>query len=164
MVVLRQNEDTIGWTLTDLKGLNPSLCTHHIFLEDESRPVREAHRRLNPKVWEAVKEEILKWLNAEIIYLIFDSQWMSLVHIVPKKAGETIMINEKGDEIQTLLPMRWRVCIDYRRLNSVTKKDHSLYRSWTKSWTDRKDLVTYAFWMDTRATTRLLFIPSIKRR
>ena len=40
--VLRRNEDAIGWTLTDLKGLDPSLCTHRIFLEDESRPVREA--------------------------------------------------------------------------------------------------------------------------
>ena len=61
--VLRKNEEAIGWTLTDLKGLDPSLCTHHIFLVDESRPVREAQRWLSPKVWEAVKEEIIKWLN-----------------------------------------------------------------------------------------------------
>ena len=40
--VLRRNEEAIGWTLTDLKGLDPSLCTHRIFLEDGSRPVREA--------------------------------------------------------------------------------------------------------------------------
>ena len=53
--VLRKNKEAIGWTLTDLKGLDPSLCTHHIFLEDDSRPVREAQRRLNPRVWEAVK-------------------------------------------------------------------------------------------------------------
>ena len=72
--VLRQNEDAIGWTLTDLKGLDPSLCTQRIFLEDESRLVREDQRRLNPKVWKAVKEEILKWLNAKIIYPISDSQ------------------------------------------------------------------------------------------
>ena len=65
--VLRLNEQAIGWTLADLRGLDPSLCTHRIFLEDESKPVREAQRQLNPKVWEAVKEEILKWLNAEII-------------------------------------------------------------------------------------------------
>ena len=97
--VLRKNEETIGWTLTDLKGLDPSLCTHCIFLEDESRPVREAQRRLNPKVWEAVKEEILKWLNAEIIYPISDSQWVSPVHVVPKKSGVTVMVNEKGKEI-----------------------------------------------------------------
>ena len=42
--VLRRNEEAIGWTLTDLKGLDPSLCAHCIFLEDESRPVREAQR------------------------------------------------------------------------------------------------------------------------
>ena len=42
--VLRKNKEAIRWTLTDLKGLDPSLCTHRIFLEDESRPVREAQR------------------------------------------------------------------------------------------------------------------------
>ena len=82
----------------DLKGLDPSLCTHRIFLEDESRPVREAHK-FNPKVWEAVKEEILKWLNAEIIYHISDSQWVSLMHVVLKKTGVTVTMNEKGKEI-----------------------------------------------------------------
>ena len=104
--VLRQNEEAIGWTLTDLKGLDPPLSTHRIFLEDESRPVKEAQRRLNPKVWEAVKEEILKWLNAEIIYLISDSQWVSPVHVVSKKARVTVTTNEKGEEIQTHLLMK----------------------------------------------------------
>ena len=122
--VLRWNEQAIGWTLADLRGLDPSLCTHRIFLEDESRPVREAQRRLNPKVWEAVKEEILKWLNAEIIYPISDSQWVSPVHVVPKKARVTVTVNDKGEEIQTRLPTKWQVCIDYRKLNAATKKDH----------------------------------------
>ena len=122
--VLRGNEEVIRWTLTDLKGLDPSLCTHHIFLEDESRPVREAQRQLNPKVWEAVKEENLKWLNVEIIYPIFDSQWVSLVHVVRKKARVTNTTNEKGEEIQKCPPTKWRVCIDYLKLNFATKKDH----------------------------------------
>ena len=122
--VLRRNEDAIGCTLTDLKGLDTSLCTHHIFLEDESKPVREAQRWLNLKVWEAVKEEILKWLNAKIIYPISDSQWVSLVHVVPKKARVTVTMNKKGEEIQTRLLTKWRVCIDYQKLNSTTKKDH----------------------------------------
>ena len=108
----------------DLKWLEPSLCTHRIFLEDESRPVSEVQRQLNLRVWEAVKEEILKWLNAEIIYPIFDSQWVSPVHVAPKKAGVTVTTNEKGEEIQTRLPTKWRVCIDYRKLNSANKKDH----------------------------------------
>ena len=122
--VLRKNKEAIRWTLTDLKGLDPSLCTHRIFLEDESRLVMQAQRRLNLRVWEAVKEEILKWLNAEIIYPISDSQWVSLVHVVPKKAGVAVTMKEKGEEIHTCLPTKWRVCIDYRKLNSTTKKDH----------------------------------------
>ena len=46
------------------------------------------------------------------------------VHVVPKKARVTVTTNEKGEEIQTRLPTKWRVCIDYRKLNSATKKDH----------------------------------------
>ena len=42
--VLKKNKEAIGWTLADLKGLDPTLCTHRIFLEDESRPVKEAQR------------------------------------------------------------------------------------------------------------------------
>ena len=49
---------------------------------------------------------------------------MSPAHVVPKKAGVTVTTNEKGEEIQTRLPTKWRVCIDYRKLNSATKKDH----------------------------------------
>ena len=100
------------------------MCTHHIFLEEDSRPSTEAQRRLNPKVWDAVKDEILKWLNAGIIYPISNSPWVSPVHVVPKKAGITVTTNDKDEELQTRLPMKWRVCIDYRKLNAATKKDH----------------------------------------
>ena len=124
MAVLRARKEAIGWNLSDLKGIDPSLCMHRIFLEEDSRPSREAQRRLNPKVWDAVKDEILKWLNAGIIYPISDSPWVSLVHVVPKKAGITVMTNDKGEELQTRLPTKWRVCIDYRKLNAATKKDH----------------------------------------
>ena len=71
-----------------------------------------------------MKEEILKCLNAEIIYAISDSEWVSSVHVVLKKAGVSVTTNEKGEEIQTRLSTKWRVCIDYRKLNSATKKDH----------------------------------------
>ena len=49
---------------------------------------------------------------------------MSPVHVVSKKAGVTVTMNEESEEIQTRLPTKWRVCIDYRKLNSATKKDH----------------------------------------
>ena len=110
--------------MSDLKGIDPSLCTHHIFLEEDSRPSREAQRWLNPKVWDAVKDDILKWLNAGIIYPISDSPWVSPVHVVPKKAGIIVTTNDKGEELQTRLLTKWRVCIDYRKRKVVTKKDH----------------------------------------
>ena len=103
LAVLRGRKEAIGWNFSDLKGIDPSLCTHCIFLEEDSRPSREAQRQLNLKVWDVVKDEILKWLNAGIIYLISDSPWVSPVHVVPKKAGITVTTNDKGEEIQTRL-------------------------------------------------------------
>ena len=124
LAVLRGRKEAIRWNLSDLKGIDPSLCTHRIFLEEDSHPSREAQRWLNPKVWDAIKDEILKWLNAGIIYLISDSPWFSPVHIVPKKEEITVTTNDKGEELQTRLSMKWRVCIDYWKLNAATKKDH----------------------------------------
>ena len=122
--VLQGRKEAIGWTLLDLKGIDPSLCTHRIFLEEDSRHSSEAQRRLNPKVWDMMKDEILKSLNTCIIYPIFDSTWVSLVHVVPRKAGITLTMKDKGKEIQTRLPTKRRVCIDYQKLNVTTKNDN----------------------------------------
>ena len=71
-----------------------------------------------------VRKEVLKWLNAGFIYAISDSSWVSPVHVVPKKGGFTVIINEKNELILTRTVTGWRVCIDYRKLNTVTRKDH----------------------------------------
>ena len=46
------------------------------------------------------------------------------MHVVPKKAGVTVTVNDKGEEIQTRLPTKWQVCIDNRKLNVAMKNDH----------------------------------------
>ena len=38
------------------------------------------------KIWGGVKIEIPKWLNAKIMYHIFDNYWVSPMHVIPKKA------------------------------------------------------------------------------
>ncbi|CAN6465740.1 unnamed protein product [Victoria cruziana] len=73
---------------------------------------------------EVVKKEVIKWLDAGIIFLISDSQWVSPVQVVPKKVGLTVFKNEKGEDIPTRVQTGWRVCIDYRKLNNATRKDH----------------------------------------
>ena len=44
--------------------------------------------------------------------------------MVPKKTRITVEKNEQGEEVQTRLATSWQICIDYRKLNLVTKKDH----------------------------------------
>ena len=73
---------------------------------------------------EVVGKEVLKWLNAGFNYAISDSPWVSPVHMVPKKGGFTVIINEKNELIPTRTVTGWRVCIDYRKLNTATRKDH----------------------------------------
>jgi len=63
-------------------------------------------------------------LDAGIIYNIFDSPWVNPVQVVPKKGGTIIMKNEKEELIVVRQATRWRMCIDYRKLNEATRKDH----------------------------------------
>ncbi|CAA7032048.1 unnamed protein product [Microthlaspi erraticum] len=114
----------IGYTLDDIKGISPDLCIHRIHLEDESKPSIEPQRRLNPNLKEVVKKEILKLLDAGIIYPISDSTWISPVHCVPKKGGITVIKNDKEELIPTRTIVGHRMCIDYMKLNSASRKDH----------------------------------------
>ncbi|KAL4324362.1 hypothetical protein GQ457_11G024460 [Hibiscus cannabinus] len=71
-----------------------------------------------------VMKEIIKWLDAGIIYPISDSSWVSLVQCVPKKGGMTMVTNEANELLPTRTVTGWRICMDYRKLNKATKKDH----------------------------------------
>ncbi|GJX12646.1 reverse transcriptase domain-containing protein [Tanacetum coccineum] len=73
---------------------------------------------------ESLLKEVIKLLDARMIYPIFDSPWVSPVHCVPKKGGMTVIANEDNELIPTRFVTGWRVCIDYRKLNEATRKDH----------------------------------------
>ena len=70
---------------------------------------------------EVMKAEVIKLLDAGMIYLISDSAWVSLVQVVPKKGGMSVIKNEKNELIPTRKVTGWRVCIDYRKLNDATR-------------------------------------------
>ena len=101
----QDNIKTFAWSYKDLRGVSPSICEHHIELEDGARPIRQRPHRLNPKYSLLVKEEIEKLINIGFIYPAPHSEWVSPIVIVPKKDG------------------RIRICQDFRKLNAVTKKD-----------------------------------------
>ncbi|RVW36195.1 Retrovirus-related Pol polyprotein from transposon 17.6 [Vitis vinifera] len=95
--VLRRCKKAIGWQISYLKGINPLVCTHHIYMEDEAKQFVNL-KRLNPHMQEVVRAEVLKLLQAGIIYPISDSPWVSPTQVVPKKSGITVVQNDKGEE------------------------------------------------------------------
>nr|CAN62406.1 hypothetical protein VITISV_033275 [Vitis vinifera] len=82
--VLKRCKKAIGWQISDLKGICPLVCTHHIFMEEEAKPICQPQRRLNPHMQEVVP-------------------WVSPTQVVPKKSGITVVQNEKGEEVATHL-------------------------------------------------------------
>ncbi|GJT84506.1 hypothetical protein Tco_1066223 [Tanacetum coccineum] len=122
--VFKSHKRALAWQLSDIKGIKPEFCTHKILMEDVFKPAVQHQRRVNPKIHEVIKKEVLKLLDAGLIYPISDSPWVSPIHCVPKKGGFTIVENEENELIPTRLVTGWRICIDYRKLDDATRKDH----------------------------------------
>jgi hypothetical protein len=124
LILLKRHRKVIGYSINDLKGLSPAFCTHRIPMEDQCKPIVDHQRRLTHAMREVVKKEVIKLLDAGIIYPVPHSEWVSPVHCVPKKGGSTMVKNEKNEFIPQRTVTGWRMCIDYRKLNKPTKKDH----------------------------------------
>jgi hypothetical protein len=73
---------------------------------------------------EVVKKEVLKPLKARVIYPISNNEWVSPVQLVPKKGGMTVISNEKNELIPQQTVTGWWMCIDCRKLNKATQKNH----------------------------------------
>ena len=99
--MLKEHKNAIGWSVADLKCIDPSICMHRIHLEDDAKPSCEMQRRLNPNMKEVDMKEVLKLLDVCIIYPISDSKWVSPTQVVPRKFGNTVVENEKGEMIPT---------------------------------------------------------------
>ena len=79
---------------------------------------------------DVVKKEVLKLLHARIIYPVPHSEWVSPVQVVPKKGGMMVVENSKNELIPQRTITGWRMCIDYRKVNAATKKDHLYLPVW----------------------------------
>ncbi|GJR14822.1 reverse transcriptase domain-containing protein [Tanacetum coccineum] len=101
--VLKKHKEAFAWKTTNIPGICPSFCKHKIQLLDDKKPVVQKQRRLNPNMQEVVKKEIVKLLDTGII---------------------TVVTNENDELVPTRTVTGWRVCINYRKLNEATAKDH----------------------------------------
>ena len=88
-----------------MKGIDPQLCTHHIYTEKDAQSIWQPQRRLILHLKEILKEELQKLLDVNFIYPISDIKWVSPLVVVPKKNG------------------KWHIFVDYRDLNKATQKD-----------------------------------------
>ncbi|GKA57368.1 DNA-directed DNA polymerase [Tanacetum coccineum] len=120
--VLEKHRGAFAWKMSDIKGISPSFCTYKILMEDDFKPVIQPQRYLYPKVQDVVKNEIVKLLDSGLIYPISDSSWVSPIHVVPKKRGMTVVLNENNELIPSRTTTGWRVCINYQKLNDATRK------------------------------------------
>nr|GEY05356.1 reverse transcriptase domain-containing protein [Tanacetum cinerariifolium] len=110
-----------------LKGDNklPIIIAKELGDEEKSALIKVLKSHKRAIAWKLFDiQEVEKFLDDGLIYPISDSPWVSLVHCVPKKGGFTIVENEENKLIPTRLVTGWRVCIDYRKLNDATRKDH----------------------------------------
>nr|GEY30166.1 hypothetical protein [Tanacetum cinerariifolium] len=106
--VLKSCKRAIAWKLSDIQGINPEFCTHKILIEEDYKPAVQHQIRVNPKIYDVIKKEVEKLLDAGLIYPIYDSQWVSPVHCVPKKGSFTVVENEKNELIPTRLVTEWQ--------------------------------------------------------
>ncbi|GKA19859.1 reverse transcriptase domain-containing protein [Tanacetum coccineum] len=105
--VLEKHKGVIAWKMADIKGISPSFCTHKILLEENFKPVIQPQRRLNPKVQEVVKNKIVRLLDSGLIYPISNSLWVSPIHVVPKKGGMTVVLNDNNEPIPSRTVTGW---------------------------------------------------------
>nr|GEV27279.1 reverse transcriptase domain-containing protein [Tanacetum cinerariifolium] len=133
IMVLKSHKRAIAWTLSDIKCIDLEFCTHKILMEEDFEPAVQHQRRVNPKIHDVIKQEVLKPLDARLIYPISDSPWVSPIHCVPKKGGFTVVENEENELILTRLVTGWRVCIDYQgikvdkaKVDVITKLPHPI--------------------------------------
>lgn len=93
-------------------------------MEENFKSAAQPQQRLNPTMKEVVQKEAVKLLKVDMIYPISDSAWVSHVQVVPKKWRMMVITNDKNELIQTRTVTGCRMCINYRRLNQATRKDH----------------------------------------
>nr|GFB17924.1 retrovirus-related Pol polyprotein [Tanacetum cinerariifolium] len=126
ITVSKSHKRAIIWKLSDIKGINPEFYTHKILMKEDFEPAVQHQRRANPKIRDVIKQEVIKLLEARLIYPIFDSPWVSPVHCVQKKGGFTVVENEDNELIPTQRMLKrcedTNLCLNWEKSHFMIKK------------------------------------------
>nr|GEY71705.1 hypothetical protein [Tanacetum cinerariifolium] len=130
IMVLKSHKRAVAWKLSDIKGIDPEFYTHKILMEDDFKPAVQHQRRVNPKIHDVIKNEVLKLLNAGLIYPISDSPWrcmMAIFHDMIEKTMEVFMDDFLviGNSFQT--------CLSHLEKMLKRCEDTNLCLNWEKS-------------------------------
>nr|GFC32578.1 DNA-directed DNA polymerase [Tanacetum cinerariifolium] len=99
ITVLKSHKRAIAWKLSDIKDINPKFCTHKILMEEDFEPAVQHQRRVNPKLHDVIKLEVLKLLDAGLIYSISDSPWEKRHFMVKEGIVLGHKISKNGIEV-----------------------------------------------------------------
>jgi hypothetical protein len=164
LILLKKLRKVIGYSINDLKRLSPAFCTHRIPMEDQFKPVVDHQRRLTHAMREVVKKDVIKLLDAGIIYPVPHSEWVSPVHNVPKKGGLTVVKNEKNELIPQRTVTRCGCVSIIVSLTRQRRKITSPYRSSTRCSRDLQTTLIFAFSMGTRGSCKFPFTRMINTK
>ncbi|GJY55297.1 DNA-directed DNA polymerase [Tanacetum coccineum] len=132
--VFKSHKRASAWKISDIKGIDLSFCTQKILMEDDFKPAVQHQRRVNPKIHEVIKKDVIKLLNAGLIYHISDSPWVSIIHCVPKKGSITVVENKDNELIPTRLSYKYLGLSCLSHLDKMLKRceDTNLVLNWEK--------------------------------
>lgn len=106
ITTLKEYRDVFAWSYKDLKGVDPDICQHTNPMREDAKPSRQRRYTYNDNFAKRIREEIDKLLEAEFIYEIEHTEWVSPIVIVPKKNGKL------------------RVCVNLKKVNAATVRYH----------------------------------------
>nr|GEW58976.1 DNA-directed DNA polymerase [Tanacetum cinerariifolium] len=114
--VLKSHKRAIAWKISDIKDIDPRFCTYKILMEDDFKPMVQHQRRVNSKIHEVIKKEVIKLLNAGLIYHISDSPWSNrpsapiiedwVSDFEDESEGEPMPIQNAPSFVQTSEPIK----------------------------------------------------------
>nr|GEX93858.1 DNA-directed DNA polymerase [Tanacetum cinerariifolium] len=99
ITVLKSYKRAIAWKLSDIKGIDPEFCIHKILMEEDFEPTVQHQRRVNPKIHDVIKNEVLKLLDSGLIYPISDSPWEKSHFMVKEGIVLGHKISKNGIEV-----------------------------------------------------------------